>query len=117
MLLLVDTNLWEQLHRLHEHHDSTVKQLSRESAIVSPPHAATRHLCSCHCQLGNPLDFFLSLQDVAIGSCNHKAVCAECCLKQRECYSDKKCPLCKAEQHQVRQVTLGQWAMPCHAGP
>lgn len=48
-----------------------------------------------------------------MGSCNHKAVCAECCLKQRECYSDKKCPLCKAEQHQVMQLTLVQWATLC----
>ena len=39
---------------------------------------------------------------VAVGKCNHKQVCARCCLRMRLCYKDTTCPLCKAEQTEVR---------------
>ena len=41
------------------------------------------------------------MQIVAVGCCNHKAVCAWCCLRMRLKYNDNSCPLCKQNQPQV----------------
>ena len=41
------------------------------------------------------------MQIVAVGCCNHKAVCAWCCLRMRLKYNDSSCPLCKQNQPQV----------------
>ena len=41
------------------------------------------------------------VQAVAIGLCNHKAVCARCCLRMRLKYKDTHCPLCKQDQAQA----------------
>lgn len=41
------------------------------------------------------------LQVVAVGSCNHKEVCARCALRMRLNYEDIACPLCKAELPEV----------------
>lgn len=46
-----------------------------------------------------------SPQIVAIGCCNHKAVCARCCLRMRLKYSDTNCPLCKQTQPQAGSLT------------
>ena len=46
------------------------------------------------------------LQIVAVGLCNHKAVCARCCLRMRLKYKDMNCPLCKQDQVQVGSLVL-----------
>ena len=43
---------------------------------------------------------------VAVGSCGHAATCAHCCLRSRLCYSNKRCPVCAAQQS---LVTLIPW--------
>ncbi|KAK9811123.1 hypothetical protein WJX73_004439 [Symbiochloris irregularis] len=51
---------------------------------------------------------------VAIGKCNHKDVCARCCLRLRLCYQDIKCPMCKTELADVvlalSRPDLPDWA-------
>lgn len=46
------------------------------------------------------------LQIVAIGRCNHRAVCERCSLRLVMLYQDTRCPLCKAELDQVRLCSI-----------
>ena len=50
----------------------------------------------------------LSLQVVAVGPCNHKEVCARCCLRMRVNYADRTCPLCKADHPEARTARWPQ---------
>lgn len=43
----------------------------------------------------------LCTQIVAVGSCNHKEICARCSLLMRLYYDDTTCPFCKTELSQV----------------
>ena len=58
------------------------------------------------------------LQDalaVAVGKCNHRQVCARCCLRMRLCYKDTHCPLCKLEQTEVRPLRIALVFASCTA--
>ncbi|EIE26925.1 hypothetical protein COCSUDRAFT_46285 [Coccomyxa subellipsoidea C-169] len=46
------------------------------------------------------------LSIVAVGSCNHKDICARCSLLMRLNYDDIACPFCKTE---LSQVILTRW--------
>ena len=46
-------------------------------------------------------DWLNMLQVVAIGRCNHKAICAECIVQMILLYKNSQCPLCKGELDQV----------------
>jgi len=48
-----------------------------------------------------------AMEAVAIGPCNHKAVCAICALRSRLCYGVTTCPLCKAGWEEVAVVPVG----------
>lgn len=37
----------------------------------------------------------------ALGSCNHRNVCATCCLRRRKLYDENDCCICKQKQEQV----------------
>lgn len=45
-------------------------------------------------------------QIVAVGSCNHKDICARCSLLMRLNYDDTACPFCKTELSQVSSTLL-----------
>ena len=42
------------------------------------------------------------VQEVAVGVCNHQAVCGRCCLRLRQCFSNNRCSLCNTELKEVR---------------
>ena len=40
-------------------------------------------------------------QVVAVGTCDHRNICAKCTIRLRLCYNKRTCPLCKAHNSQV----------------
>ncbi|KAK3256940.1 hypothetical protein CYMTET_33954, partial [Cymbomonas tetramitiformis] len=48
----------------------------------------------------------------AFMSCGHSQVCAECCLRSRMLFKDRKCPLCKADQPEVLLAAVDSAGRP-----
>ncbi len=84
--------------------------LSRPVSRLGDPLSGRRHqkacsdascLCSVIPSKYSLQQVLVSLQVVAIGKCNHKAICAECILQMFMLYGTSQCALCKGELDQV----------------
>lgn len=46
------------------------------------------------------------LQVIAFGECNYKEICAECIMQMGMLHNNHRCPLCKADLHQITAVSI-----------
>lgn len=76
-------------------------------ATSEPPDPTEAASNDAHCIVCcNPLKI------VAFMSCGHSQVCAECCLRSRMLFKDRKCPLCKADRPEVLLAAVDSAGRP-----
>ena len=81
----------EQLQASHQ--QSRRQNSSQEGALENKTESDMYHpSCVLCCN---------TMKEVAIGPCNHREICATCCLRLRLCYDSTECSLCKSKQPSV----------------